>query len=49
MANERPVIATGVGGVVDLLGDVVEDGAFPEFVTEVLVFLLVTLMLLRRA
>ncbi|HJX90277.1 MAG TPA: glycosyltransferase, partial [Pyrinomonadaceae bacterium] len=28
MANERPVIATSVGGVVDLLGDVVEDGAF---------------------
>jgi glycosyltransferase involved in cell wall biosynthesis len=28
MANERPVIATGVGGVVDLLGDVVEDGSF---------------------
>jgi len=28
MANERPVIATSVGGVVDLLGDVVEDGSF---------------------
>jgi glycosyltransferase involved in cell wall biosynthesis len=28
MANERSVIATSVGGVVDLLGDVVEDGSF---------------------
>jgi glycosyltransferase involved in cell wall biosynthesis len=28
MANARPVIATSVGGVVDLLGDVVEDGAY---------------------
>jgi len=26
MANGRPVVATNVGGVVDLLGDVVEDG-----------------------
>ena len=28
MANARPVIATNVGGVVDLLGPVVEDGLF---------------------
>jgi glycosyltransferase involved in cell wall biosynthesis len=28
MANARPVIATSVGGVVDLLGNVVEDGPF---------------------
>lgn len=28
MANQRPVIATSVGGVVDLLGPVVEDGIF---------------------
>ena len=28
MANARPVIATSVGGVVDLLGDVVEDGPY---------------------
>jgi len=28
MANERPVVATSVGGVVDLLGDVVEDGPY---------------------
>lgn len=28
MANARPVIATSVGGVVDLLGDVVEEGAY---------------------
>lgn len=28
MANARPVIATSVGGVVDLLGDVVHDGQF---------------------
>jgi len=28
MANARPVIATSVGGVVDLLGDVVADGRF---------------------
>ena len=28
MANARPVVATSVGGVVDLLGDVVEDGLY---------------------
>jgi glycosyltransferase involved in cell wall biosynthesis len=28
MANARPVVATRVGGVVDLLGDVVEDGPY---------------------
>jgi glycosyltransferase involved in cell wall biosynthesis len=28
MANERPVVATSVGGVVDLLGDVIEDGPY---------------------
>jgi len=28
MANARPVVATSVGGVVDLLGDVIEDGAY---------------------
>jgi glycosyltransferase involved in cell wall biosynthesis len=28
MANARPVIATTVGGVVDLLGNVVEDGQY---------------------
>jgi len=28
MANARPVIATSVGGVVDLLGDVVEEGNY---------------------
>jgi glycosyltransferase involved in cell wall biosynthesis len=28
MANARPVIATSVGGVVDLLGEVVEDGPY---------------------
>ena len=28
MANARPVVATAVGGVVDLLGDVVEDGPY---------------------
>jgi glycosyltransferase involved in cell wall biosynthesis len=28
MANARPVISTSVGGVVDLLGDVVEDGRY---------------------
>jgi len=28
MANERPVVATRVGGVVDLLGDVIEDGPY---------------------
>jgi glycosyltransferase involved in cell wall biosynthesis len=28
MANARPVVATCVGGVVDLLGDVVEDGPY---------------------
>lgn len=28
MANARPVVATQVGGVVDLLGDVVEDGLY---------------------
>jgi glycosyltransferase involved in cell wall biosynthesis len=28
MANARPVVATTVGGVVDLLGDVVEDGPY---------------------
>ncbi len=28
MANARPVVATQVGGVVDLLGDVVEDGPY---------------------
>lgn len=28
MANARPVIATSVGGVVDLLGDVVEEGVY---------------------
>jgi glycosyltransferase involved in cell wall biosynthesis len=28
MANSRPVVATSVGGVVDLLGDVVEDGPY---------------------
>jgi glycosyltransferase involved in cell wall biosynthesis len=28
MANERPVVATSVGGVVDLLGDVVEEGPY---------------------
>jgi glycosyltransferase involved in cell wall biosynthesis len=28
MANARPVVATNVGGVVDLLGDVVEDGPY---------------------
>jgi len=28
MANERPVVATSVGGVVDLLGEVVEDGPY---------------------
>jgi len=28
MANQLPVIATCVGGVVDLLGPVVEDGSF---------------------
>ena len=28
MANARPVVATNVGGVIDLLGDVVEDGPY---------------------
>ena len=28
MANARPVVATNVGGVVDLLGDVIEDGPY---------------------
>ncbi len=28
MANSRPVVATNVGGVVDLLGEVVEDGPY---------------------
>jgi glycosyltransferase involved in cell wall biosynthesis len=28
MANARPVVATRVGGVVDLLGDVIEDGPY---------------------
>jgi glycosyltransferase involved in cell wall biosynthesis len=28
MANARPVVATAVGGVVDLLGEVVEDGPY---------------------
>ena len=28
MANARPVVATSVGGVVDLLGDVIEDGPY---------------------
>ncbi len=28
MANARPVVATSVGGVVDLLGDLVEDGPY---------------------
>ena len=28
MANGRPVVATNVGGVVDLLGDVIEDGPY---------------------
>lgn len=28
MANARPVVATKVGGVVDLLGDVIEDGPY---------------------
>jgi glycosyltransferase involved in cell wall biosynthesis len=28
MANARPVVSTSVGGVVDLLGDVVEDGPY---------------------
>lgn len=28
MANARPVVATSVGGVVDLLGEVVEDGPY---------------------
>jgi glycosyltransferase involved in cell wall biosynthesis len=28
MANERPVVATSVGGVVDLLGAVIEDGPY---------------------
>ena len=28
MANARPVVATSVGGVVDLLGDVVEEGPY---------------------
>lgn len=28
MANERPVVATNVGGVVDLLGEVIEDGPY---------------------
>src|SRR6185312_646356 len=28
MANARPVVAPSVGGVVDLLGDVVEDGPY---------------------
>src|SRR5262249_7046422 len=28
MANARPVVATTVGGVVDLLGDVTEDGLY---------------------
>jgi glycosyltransferase involved in cell wall biosynthesis len=28
MANARPVVATNVGGVVDLLGDVLEDGPY---------------------
>src|SRR5215213_1043337 len=28
MANARPVVSTNVGGVVDLLGDVVEDGPY---------------------
>lgn len=28
MANARPVVATSVGGVVDLLGDIVEDGPY---------------------
>lgn len=28
MANARPVVATSVGGVVDLLGDVLEDGPY---------------------
>jgi glycosyltransferase involved in cell wall biosynthesis len=28
MANARPAVATSVGGVVDLLGDVVEDGPY---------------------
>ena len=28
MANARPVVATSVGGVVDLLGEVIEDGSY---------------------
>ena len=28
MANARPVVATSVGGVVDLLGEVIEDGPY---------------------
>ena len=28
MANSRPVVATSVGGVVDLLGEVIEDGPY---------------------
>src|SRR5215217_6857670 len=28
MENERPVVATSVGGVVDLLGDVIEEGPY---------------------
>jgi len=28
MANARPVVATSVGGVVDLLGDVIDDGPY---------------------
>jgi len=28
MANARPVVSTNVGGVVDLLGDVIEDGPY---------------------
>jgi glycosyltransferase involved in cell wall biosynthesis len=28
MANARPVVATSVGGVVDLLGDVIEEGPY---------------------
>jgi glycosyltransferase involved in cell wall biosynthesis len=28
MANARPVVATSVGGVIDLLGEVIEDGPY---------------------
>ena len=31
MANARPVVATSVGGVVDLLGEVVEDGPYQVY------------------